>query len=115
MADGFYREYLDSPKWWAKRDQVLERAQGICEKCEAFKVVHVHHLTYKRLGNERLEDLQAVCLPCHQAYHPDKDIGRPRVKRKKVSMKKKRRDKWKKQKSHARKQARAFMRRRGWA
>ena len=30
---------------------------------------HIHHLTYERLGKERLEDLQALCPECHRGKH----------------------------------------------
>ena len=29
----------------------------------------VHHLTYERLGKERLDDLQALCRKCHEQKH----------------------------------------------
>jgi 5-methylcytosine-specific restriction endonuclease McrA len=30
---------------------------------------HVHHLTYARLFNEALTDLQGLCEPCHRFVH----------------------------------------------
>jgi hypothetical protein len=32
----------------------------------------VHHLTYERLYAELLEDLEAVCAPCHRQAHGDR-------------------------------------------
>lgn len=34
--------------------------------------LQVHHLTYIRLGNEDLSDLQVLCLGCHRRRHPNK-------------------------------------------
>lgn len=28
--------------------------------------LHIHHLTYVRLGNEQLRDLRPLCVPCHR-------------------------------------------------
>jgi hypothetical protein len=36
-----------------------------------------HHLTYERVGHERLEDLQAICDACH-AYESGKTDHDPR-------------------------------------
>lgn len=33
---------------------------------------NVHHKTYERLGEERMEDLELLCSPCHNVEHyPD--------------------------------------------
>lgn len=70
-----YDEYMSSPEWQSKREQIAARCGGICEECKILGVFHVHHLTYKRFGNELLEDLQGLCFDCHQAKHPDKVLG----------------------------------------
>ena len=63
-----YTEYLFSQEWKAKRAQVLRRAGWVCERCTA-PAQQVHHLTYERVYNERLTDLQALCARCHQQVH----------------------------------------------
>ena len=42
----------------------------ICEKdgCTN-EATDVHHLTYERIGKERLDDLQALCRKCHKQQH----------------------------------------------
>lgn len=70
-----YLLYLRSQAWAAKRAAVLERAGRCCERCPAgsglFPVdLEIHHLTYARLGDEPLEDLQALCRGCHEHAHP---------------------------------------------
>lgn len=68
-----YQRYLCSPEWNAKRNAVIERACGRCEKCGR-TARHVHHLTYIRKYNERLEDLQALCEACHEVIHKPKQM-----------------------------------------
>jgi 5-methylcytosine-specific restriction endonuclease McrA len=38
------------------------------------RAVEVHHLTYERLGEERLTDLVALCRSCHEREHAYKDL-----------------------------------------
>jgi hypothetical protein len=70
---GFRREYwnyLLSPQWAERRQAVLDRAGGRCERCgtEAERL-EVHHLHYRTIFRETPEDLQAVCRPCHAQEH----------------------------------------------
>jgi 5-methylcytosine-specific restriction endonuclease McrA len=78
-----YNKYMRSPAWYDKRKLVIERCGNVCEMCKKAEVKHVHHLTYERLFNESLADLQGLCVPCHQKCHPDKKIGKKKRKRKK--------------------------------
>ena len=57
---------MASREWALKRQAVRQRSGNRCERCKRRKMQSVHHLTYERLGNERLEDLLAVCNPCHE-------------------------------------------------
>ncbi len=68
-----YGRYMQSAAWERKRRQVLERASGKCERwrCQR-EPTEVHHKTYKRLGDERLTDLEAVCWHCHTDEHPER-------------------------------------------
>lgn len=66
-----YAKYIRSPKWKAKRAEVILRAGGTCERCSIWPVVNVHHLTYARLGDERLTDLMGVCAMCHDQIHKE--------------------------------------------
>lgn len=73
-----YQKYLCSREWAVLRTQVFARCGNICERCENGPAKHAHHLTYIRKYNERLEDLEGLCEPCH-SYNHDK-IGRdPRL------------------------------------
>jgi hypothetical protein len=63
---------MDRPAWILKRQEVILRANGRCERCRMRRGQHVHHLRYaKVIGHEPLEWLQLVCLDCHGHYHPN--------------------------------------------
>lgn len=63
-----YDDYLLSPHWVAFRKRVLQ-GRSSCERCGCTKSLQVHHLTYDRLGDERLEDVAVLCLDHHQEAH----------------------------------------------
>jgi hypothetical protein len=63
-----YTDYLISHEWKEKRQQVLDRANGLCEQCGK-PAGEVHHLSYKNVGNEPLSDLVALCYWCHHKAH----------------------------------------------
>ena len=65
MASEKYHKYLAGRKWALKKKAVKERCKGVCERCEKRPMDCVHHLTYKRIYNEPLTDLQGLCFPCH--------------------------------------------------
>lgn len=66
-----YNAYINSAKWQEKRRLALAKADFTCVKCKKRRIMglHVHHKTYKRLGNERLSDLQVLCESCHMLKH----------------------------------------------
>ena len=64
-----YKAYLKSPEWNDKRKKALFNAGYRCERCKKAKPLQVHHLTYERIFNERIEDLQALCFDCHKWVH----------------------------------------------
>ena len=61
-----YKAYLASREWALKREAVRKRSGNKCERCKTGPQDAVHHLTYEHVGNEPLEDLQAICDPCHE-------------------------------------------------
>lgn len=64
-----YEAYIQSPQWRAKADACKERDGWQCRLCENTHDLHAHHRTYKRLGNERPEDLTTLCGRCHALFH----------------------------------------------
>lgn len=69
-----YAAYLASREWSLKKEAVHERSHGRCERCLANHIDAVHHLTYIRKYNERLEDLQGICNACHEFNHGKSEI-----------------------------------------
>jgi len=64
-----YKQYLKSEKWQKVRKTLfLERGKK-CELCLSSKNLHIHHLTYERIFNEQLIDLQILCRKCHEKAH----------------------------------------------
>lgn len=71
VNDG-YRAYLHSSQWRSLREQRLERDDWRCTGCGSDgsdSRLEVHHLTYERVGAERLEDLLTLCHLCHAHEH----------------------------------------------
>ena len=64
---GTYKEYLDSPAWQIKRDDVIKRDGNQCV-CGAQATV-VHHKNYYNIGKEPPSDLVALCKECHDRVH----------------------------------------------
>lgn len=74
MAD--YQKYMRSNEWKAKRQEKLETCNHRCE-CEGGcyrKATQIHHLHYDTLGDESMEDLQALCPKCHMQKSGIKDF-----------------------------------------
>lgn len=73
MTTPQYASYLSSDHWRDTREQAIERAGGECERCgTSDPPLHVHHLTYERLGREQDDDLEVLCRSCHAEEHPEK-------------------------------------------
>ena len=68
-----YDQYMESDEWRSRRNKVLKRAGGTCEGCLERPATQVHHLNYRRLGEEMLFDLVAVCDECHAICHPPEE------------------------------------------
>lgn len=66
---GKYHQYLQSDEWKAKRKLVFDRDKNLCQYCKTAPAFHVHHLHYKNIFREKLEDLLSVCGECHSRIH----------------------------------------------
>lgn len=71
LQQSLYDAYVgqNSPEWQERREAVLSRDDHTCQVCKIRPAEQVHHLSYANLGDEPLEDLQAVCSACHEAIH----------------------------------------------
>jgi hypothetical protein len=70
-----YREYIASAGWQERRRQYLLRSGTGCFRCEMPRWLvgivydqdlHVHHLSYANVGNEKDFDLESLCRRCHE-------------------------------------------------
>lgn len=67
-----YQTYIRSPAWRRVRQRfIASKLPKVCHGCgeDWGTGDHLHHRTYKNLGNERLIDLVPLCAPCHDAVH----------------------------------------------
>lgn len=67
-----YKEYLKHPRWKQVRKARLEFDNYLCAVCHRDmrgEPYETHHLTYQRLGRERLRDVLTVCPSCHKVFH----------------------------------------------
>lgn len=66
-----YEEYLNSDIWQNFRKRYFKsrrRKHCMCCRTPNFEV-ELHHLTYDRLGKERLADVVPLCREHHEAVH----------------------------------------------
>lgn len=57
-------------EYWANLKALkIEFTQHRCELCFSPHYLHLHHLTYQRLGCERIDDVVLLCYKCHQLQH----------------------------------------------
>jgi hypothetical protein len=70
-----YPAYLGTPWWGFVHDRTIKRARGLCELCGQHAAREAHHTTYERIGEERLDDMIALCRRCHQ-HITDNGLGK---------------------------------------
>lgn len=73
-----YKQYLRSPQWDVKRAEAVKAADGHCRKCGKMGKLEVHHISYVRMGQERPEDLIALCPACHERMDQVSGFGKGR-------------------------------------
>lgn len=62
-----YTDYLLSDAWKEKRKEKLIHGGKRCEVCGTKKRLQIHHLTYERIFQERMDDLMILCRKHHEA------------------------------------------------
>jgi 5-methylcytosine-specific restriction endonuclease McrA len=61
----------------ARRREVFERGDGVCEFCRAAAMTDVHHLAGRRIEDpHRLENLIGLCAGCHRRAHGEPEWAR---------------------------------------
>lgn len=63
-----YEKYITSSIWEARRKKHLKK-HAHCRACKRKDELHVHHLTYVRMGSELSSDLMTLCNRCHNYVH----------------------------------------------
>lgn len=64
-----YKNYLKTRAWKNKRKEAIKHHGGKCAVCGCDGKLDVHHLTYSRLGKEKMSDLQLLCRQHHREAH----------------------------------------------
>ena len=68
-----YKEYIfKHPHWKKVRKTRYDFDKGKCVICHrdlAGEPYQTHHLSYQRLGHERLRDVITLCDSCHHTFH----------------------------------------------
>ena len=67
--DWYRKSYLKSRHWRKVRRKALAKARYRCTNCGSRVNLTVHHLTYERIGHEKLSDLVCLCWDCHKKIH----------------------------------------------
>ena len=75
-----YDEYLASPEWELKRQEIIFLAEGKCERCKERRDLDIHHRHYESLGNEHHADLEAMCKTCHNKADKERKKRNKRVR-----------------------------------
>lgn len=73
-----YSAYLKSKHWrlFKKTFRASKYHYGKCFICSKEKNIHLHHLTYERIGKEKLTDVVELCKGCHRNVHKALDKGK---------------------------------------
>lgn len=68
-----YKEYIEKhPRWKKVRKARFDFDGGICVVCHRDlrgEPYQTHHLSYQRLGRERIRDVVTMCDSCHHTFH----------------------------------------------
>lgn len=65
-----YHAYMESDAWKKFRARYFRsKMPAECIACAGADGMTLHHLTYKRLGKERLTDVAPLCWRCHKQLH----------------------------------------------
>jgi len=60
-----YQRHIASAAWKRLRSDIIEERGNKCERCGRDGSLHLHHKTYKSLGNEQPDDVELLCNACH--------------------------------------------------
>jgi 5-methylcytosine-specific restriction endonuclease McrA len=66
-----YDAYIKSQRWANFRKAWFNCSglPAVCVGCSAVSTLELHHVTYERLGCERMNDVVPLCKRCHKEFH----------------------------------------------
>lgn len=74
-----YTDYIAGAAWADRKKRYYSTHAKVCKACGTTQHIQLHHLTYKRLGDELDADLMPLCHKHHQAVeefkHPNNTIA----------------------------------------
>ncbi|WP_438720421.1 HNH endonuclease [Enterococcus sp. AZ103] len=81
-------------RWQRLREVIISRDYGLCQECKRRGIITrgvvVHHLIEAREDITKFwnkDNLQLVCLACHNKEHPEKSGGEKKIKTKRKVVK----------------------------
>ncbi len=58
-----------------QRERVRQRDGYRCRRCGGVGPIQVHHVVKRSLGGgDDLENLESLCVPCHDQVHPERTV-----------------------------------------
>ncbi len=75
----FYERFLKLPRWKKFRNKAFNYYGRKCFICGVKKYLLVHHINYKRLSIEKLEDVLILCVNCHNHIHKYAKINKLKI------------------------------------
>jgi len=67
MSRPDYKKYMTSREWKEKRAEAIDFYKGTCQNCGCKSgSMFVHHIHWRTLGSECMEDLTLLCEACHK-------------------------------------------------
>lgn len=64
-----YEVYLQTKEFDRIRQRVFQRDNYKCVVCGSTESIQPHHLTYRNIYHENLDDLITLCQRCHSIHH----------------------------------------------
>ena len=60
---------MENKTWQTIKQERLKLDNSMCTVCSSNENLVCHHLTYKNLNNEKINELLTICKSCHSKIH----------------------------------------------